>query len=270
MKRTAVIGANGFLGRKLLSVYMERGHSVTAVYNRNFHNIPNSSQALSFDHFINGDLFFDNIVFAAGNFSSTHEELIALNCKGLLEITARYPNARLVYISSTNVYGTHTSTINEDSTFNIPTLYGRAKLAGEFIVSALKSFAIIRLAYLYGPGLQNKSFLPTIINDALHNKKIVLMGKGEREQDYLHVNDAADLCFAATNYPENGVFLGATGQSISNIEVAKNVCAKIDCCLIEFTGEERGTSFYFDPVQTFDKLNWRPKVAFIDGIKSCI
>ena len=72
------------------------------------------------------------------------------------------------------------------------------------------------------------------------------------------------------NYDDNGVFLGATGVSITNEYIAKQICLQIESCAINYLGNEKGVSFYFNPKSTFEKLNWEPKISFEEGIKSML
>ena len=159
--------------------------------------------------------------------------------------------------------------ITENSAFVNPGTYAMSKLAGEFIVQSLANYSIIRLAYVFGPDMTNNSFIPNIIKSAQNNKTITLYGKGERQQDYIYVDDAADICIAAAKTNENEIYLGATGCSTSNLEVANNIKKFINCDII-FTGTELAQSFNFDPSISLIKLNWRPAVSFSEGIKNIL
>lgn len=268
-KKTAVIGSSGFLGRHIVAGLLKSGGEVTCVYNKNNYHIAGCQQ-LQIDDFLTSTDQYDNIVFAAGNYLNTHEELVALNSDLLRSISIKYRESRLLYISSVNVYGVHSDIINENSSFNSPLLYGRSKLVGEFIAASFKSFAIIRLTYLYGPNLNNKSFLPFIIEQALTNGKITLMGHGERSQDYLFVEDAAELCLKALEANENNIYLGASGLSYSNLQIAEAICNNLPNCTIDFKGEEKGVSFFFDPKLTMQTLNWQPQIDINEGIRKCL
>lgn len=267
--KTAIIGANGFLGRNLIDNLDQKGEDVLAVFNRNKSNIPAHIEAVSLQKFLKGKQKIDNIIFAAGSFKNLIEENVFLNCEVLYPITTTYSNCRVAFVSSSNVYGNNPEVIRENSSFYNPTAYGMSKLCGEFIVSRMNSYTIIRLVYLYGKGLENGSFLPFIIDRATTENGIKLFGKGLREQDYLHVEDAAELCIKALFKNTNAIYLGATGNPIKNIEVSKIVSKeaegsmKID--LVE--QEEKRSSFYFDPSWTKETLDWQPQKNFENGLK---
>jgi nucleoside-diphosphate-sugar epimerase len=122
---------------------------------------------------------------------------------------------------------------------------------------------------LYGKGLENGSFLPFIINFAKSEKKMKLFGKGKREQDYLHVEDAAELCVKALFSENNHIYLGATGDSTSNKKVAEIISEEIEGFgEIELPDqEEKAPSFYFDASWTQKTLDWHPKKTIENGIK---
>jgi UDP-glucose 4-epimerase len=214
--------------------------------------------------FFNTTYNVDYIYILSGNYANSHKELIEINCD-LQRYITKYPTAKFIYISSTNVYGFQSDVITENSSFNKPSLYGRFKLAGEFLISSLSNFSIIRLTYLYGPGITNSSFLPTIIRSAKEKFEIILNGDGSRYQDYLYIDDAVDMCYIAANVTENGIYLGASSIKISNIEIASMI-SNITGCGIKFIGEEKALSFSFNPKDTFEILKWKPKVDFKIGL----
>lgn len=270
MYTVAVIGANGYLGNALALKLYSVGLNVISVYNINKSNLPLPFNNISISELLERKPQIDIIYFSVGNFSNSYSELIYLNCILLNEIIQTFVNTKIIFISSTNVYGTNTKVIDENSEFIAISPYGKAKLAGEFVASTAKKFAIIRFTYLYGAGLNNASFLPKIINDAKNKNEIILFGEGKREQDYLHVNDAIELCLKALYYNENDVFLGATGISLSNLNVSLEITSIFNDCKIRFVGKENALSFKFNPQLTFDKLKWQPQVRFADGIKSML
>lgn len=271
--KTAVIGANGFLGRKLAELLKEKMVEVVSVYNRNKENVVNGTEAVSMENFLKGQFEVNNIIFSAGSFKNTIDENIELNCNLLYSLTRQYKNCRFIYISSANVYGYPNETINEDSPFFKPNSYGMSKLNGEFIVSGLPNFAIIRLVYLYGSGLENGSFLPFLVEQAREKGIIPLYGQGEREQDYLHVKDAAELIIKALFIGKNKIYLGASGKSVSNKEIAEIIRNELgaNSCKIEYIlKQETSLSLNYDSSRTKRELQWSPKISIEEGIKDLI
>ena len=264
MKTAVVIGANGFLGSRLVKKLLEEHLNIIAVYNFNNSNISPLVKTIHKEVFFNTTYNVDYIYFLSGNYANSHKQLIEIN-NDLERYIKKYPDAKFVYVSSTNVYGFQSDEISEHSSFNNPSLYGRFKLAGEFLISSLSNFSIIRLTYLYGPGIANSSFLPTIIRSAKEKFEIILNGDGSRFQDYLYIDDAAEMCFIAANVSESRIYLGASSINISNIKIA-SIISKFTGCEIKFVGEEKAHSFRFNPKETFETLKWKPKVDFESGL----
>lgn len=264
MKTAVVIGANGFLGSRLVKKLLEEYLNIIAVYNFNNSNIIPLVKTMHKDAFFNTTFNVDYIYFLSGNYTNSHKQLIEIN-NDLERYIKKYPTAKFVYVSSTNVYGFHSDEISEHSSFNNPSLYGRFKLAGEFLISSLSNFSIIRLTYLYGPGITNSSFLPTIIRSAKEKFEIILNGDGSRYQDYLYIDDAVEMCLIAANVSESRIYLGASSIKISNLEIA-TIISKYTGCEINFVGEEKAHSFSFNPKETFETLKWKPKVDFKSGL----
>jgi UDP-glucose 4-epimerase len=267
MKKVAVIGANGFLGRRIVQRLADRGYAVIGVEKEAQTSTSGCARCVSTERFLKDPHDPAAVIIAAGSYLDNSERQVELNCEVVYGAQKACPGSKIVFVSSTNVYGNHAGVIREQSSYNKPSPYGMAKLAGEFIVSAAKKYSILRLTYLYGPGLNNKSFLPIIMKQAVTNRKIVLGGDGSREQDYLFVDDAAAMCVKAMEHHANDIFLGATGRSLSNLAVAEAIRRHVPGCTIEFTDEKQaGTSFRFDPSSTLAALDWRPETEFDEGI----
>lgn len=128
----------------------------------------------------------------------------------------------------------------------------------------------MRPTYVYGPNMLNNTFLPIIISQAKTEKKIILFGNGKRLQDYLHVDDLASLCVAASKFDGNDIFLGATGRSMSNLEIVNIIKDYIPDLRIIFKGEDNSPWFQFDPSKTKKVLRWDNKEQMNDCIKKML
>ncbi len=264
----AVIGANGFLGSYLTKALLFENKNVIAVYNKNNENIASQAKLMSERDFLKSNYEPTCIYFVAGNYSSSHLELLKIN-NLLYEISKKFLNSKLIYISSTNVYGVHDKTIKLDYPYNNLGLYAHSKLAGEFVASSHKKFIILRFTYIYGLGISNNSFIPRLINNAKTEGIITIFGDGSRKQDYIHIDDVVEFCIRSSKLPSNEILLGVSGKSISNCEVANILNEEIGC-LVKYEGEETGSSFEFDGESSFELLNWRPIIEFKNGLKSML
>ena len=268
MGTSLVVGANGFLGSALVNELISLNIKVLAVYNSNYESINKKATLIQSNEVLKSSYIPDYIYFVVGNYTNSHEELVENN-NILAKYITKFRESKFIYISSTNVYGFQDNIITENSNFNNPSLYGLSKLSGEFIVSSVFNYAIIRFTYIYGPGINNESFLPQIIKSAEDLKKITIYGDGSRLQDYIYINDAVSFCISAARAKKSEIYLGATGVSVSNKQVAE-IVSQLTNCELEFKDIDLGKSFKFNPSKTHGILNWSPKTSILEGLKKMI
>lgn len=266
--KALIIGANGFLGSEIARQCIALDWETWGVYNKSKENIPTKCKKIQISKLSGLKTDFDVIFMSAGNFTLSHSQLINVNVLTTQLICHLFKSARLVFVSSIAVYGVHRDIIDENSSFINPSIYGLAKLAGEFIVSSHGSFSIIRFTNLYGFGMIPKSFIPTIIHDATQKKDITLKDK-ERMHDYLSVQDAANLCIKAGTSKVNGTYLGATGQSISNLEVAE-IIQRLTGCNLNFQETDHSYSYFFNSDKIKKTFNWNPERSISNDLKELI
>lgn len=254
--KVLIVGASGFLGRAIAKSAILRGWDTYGTYYKNAALIPSGCKKATIDDLNKLYDDFDLVYITIGNFTFNPQDSIFVNRDIPTKITKKFRSAKIIFISSISTYGS--------------TSYGKAKLIGESIVSKHAKYAIIRFTNLYGKGMNEKSFIPTIIKDALIKKVIILTDQGERRHDYLYINDAANFCIKVGMADGNEIYLGATGKSISNLGIAKIVQRLIPACQIIFSGKDSSLSYSFNPEDAMKKLSWLPKKKFEDGIKELV
>lgn len=268
--KALIIGASGFLGSSITQAALSQGWKVWGIYYKNKDLVPNGCEKISIDELNRLKDNFDLIYIAIGNFALSRKDLIYTNIDIPTQVSRKFKSSKIIFSSSVNVYGLHKDIIITTASFNNPSYYGLSKLAGEFIVSGHEKFTIIRFTNLYGVGMAEKSFIPTIIKDATSKKLITLTSNGERMHDYLYVEDAANLCIKAGIRGRNEIYLGVTGNSISNLEIAKIIQKFIPNCKITFSGADNAQSFLFNVKATRKNLAWSPRKKIEVGLKELI
>ena len=121
-------------------------------------------------------------------------------------VCARHPEVRYVYVSSSEIYGSALGGKQHEGTLPQPcTVYGAAKLAGEFYARSMHlqkglDISIIRPFNAYGPGCHIGGIagevIPRWIMQALQGEPLTLYG-GAQSRDFTYVTDLAAGIVAA-------------------------------------------------------------------------
>ena len=117
----------------------------------------------------------------------------ALN--NLLKASEEVQVEKIIFTSTNNVYGTELNgnSFSEEDKTNLDenNKYGISKYLGEELVkySMYEKACIIRIADVYGPGQNHGNLIKAIISNVENKENIKLYGKGERERDYIYIDD---------------------------------------------------------------------------------
>lgn len=279
-QRCLIVGANSFLARAIAERLAPDGHALTGLVNQRtdnlhpaLHPVPVSALPLlptdAFDV-----VYFISAHIPPKNQPLDHSALYDVNVALPARVSARFPGARLVYASSVSIYGDLGSTaaapLSEGSAVTQPGAYGLSKLWGETIVRQHPGgHGIVRIASMYGSGMSPTTFLPAVVRSALSTGTIRLLGQGERQQNYVHVADVAELCVRAAT-AASGTWLAVSPTSHANRTVAELIRATLPDTVIEFTGDDLSPSFFYDATSTYQALGFTPQVALTDGLSELI
>jgi nucleoside-diphosphate-sugar epimerase len=265
-----VVGANGFLGSALCRECLAKGYSVEGVIHTAHDKVSSGVKLLTLADLPRESGKYSTIYIVAGNFRSGYQDLTDANVIVPYKITEMYKEAKIIFISSTAVYGMHNDEINTTSSFNNPDTYGLSKLAGEYVVRAHKNSCVIRFSNLYGKDMDTKLLIPTMITAALYRKPVTIYGDGERVADYFYVNDAVRFCLSVALNRRSGIYLGVSGRSISNNTLADLIKRNIPGTTIRHTGIETAPSYRFHVPNKQNGLSFTPAYDYARGIKEMI
>jgi Nucleoside-diphosphate-sugar epimerases len=180
-------------------------------------------------------------------------------------------------------YGNLKSPQRENFKFNtksIKSTYGKAKLLSSKYLTDLnkkKLFpsTILRLYLAYGPRQDINRFLPIIIAGCLKNKKFPC-SNGNQLRDFVHVDDVVEAIIKSLN-SKKGV-----GQIINigsgKPKKIKNIIENIRKILMRGRPQygkiklrrDEILKLYPSIAKAKQKINWRPKISFEQGLKSTI
>jgi UDP-glucose 4-epimerase len=157
-------------------------------------------------------------------------KIASQSCKFIRENNCK----RLVYFSSSEVYGNQNKTISDIYDAKNPTTpYAIGKLAGQLLVeNYIKLFDINAYIIIpfnnYGPRqtLQNyQGIIPLAIKNMLNNEPIPINGTGEQIRDYIYVKDTIKwLLRAVYFYPmEKRIFNISANNPITVLELIDKI-----------------------------------------------
>lgn len=254
--RILVTGGLGFIGHNVVSMLEDLGHDVEIVDNMtgygvipkhelNFliedrsrllssicHIHSTSSRAL--EHIFNG--FDPEIVIhlasaprqpVVSNDPMTSAESMINGLINVCEMSKKYNVKKLVFVSSSMVYGNFQDDTKEDHICDPKGQYGILKLAGEMLVKdyASKSdfdYVVVRPSAVYGPRDVSDRLITKFFMAAMKDQPLSVHG-ADLKLDFTHVLDVAQgIVLAATNdQANNDTFNITRGKSHTILEAAE-------------------------------------------------
>jgi NAD dependent epimerase/dehydratase len=307
-KPVLVTGAGGFIGSHLVELLARAGADVRAFvrYNsRNDHgNLERvASEILAEVEIFTGDLTNPEAVADATGgreivlhlgalipipYSYRHpREFVAANIEGtlnVLEAARRGDVARLVQVSTSEVYGTAQEVpIPESHPLHPQSPYAASKVASDQLaLSFARSFGleviVARPFNTFGPRQSARAIIPTIITQALALDAIEL-GATSPTRDFLYVEDTAAGIARCAEVDDIGgeVFNLGTGSEISIGDLVTRILGLLERDVAVTTADERlrpaGSEverLVADVTRARDVLGWEPQVTFDDGLRRTI
>jgi NAD dependent epimerase/dehydratase len=214
-------------------------------------------------------------------------EFVTANVEGtlnVLEAVRREEIARIVHISTSEVYGTAMRVpIDEDHPLHPQSPYAATKVgADQLALSYQRSFGtpvvILRPFNTYGPRQSARAVIPTIIAQALSREEITL-GAMSPTRDFLYVADTVQgllRCAIAEGIEGETINLG-TGVEVSIGDLAQRVLrllgVEVPIALDE--GRLRPPNseverLVADVSKAKRLLDWQPEVSLDEGLRRTI
>lgn len=268
-----ITGIYGFLGSRL-AVKLAEMHRIIGLYNVNTKLL--DSRISVYNDLEQIDIIPDVIVMchaaiSSGNYEEKTDVLFNANVSFTEKVVDKFPNSKIIYISSVSIFGNDGSLVTEKAADQPQTEYTLSKLAGEKLVLKDPRNYVIRLSSLYGKGMKENTLIPNYFNQALQSKTIQIWGDGGRYQNYIYIEDAISLIETVIAYKTiiDYPLLGVADKEYTNIEVAE-VVAKITGAEIIYTGEDNSSSVHYSNALTRKALNWSAATQLADGLKEYI
>lgn len=305
-RRVLVTGGLGFIGSNLALALLREGAQVTIVdavvegCGANPHNVDEAAGTIPLIAADIGDteamaeaLAGQQLIFnLAGEISHTNsvrfpERDLDLNARShlrFLESCRRWaPQARIVYASSRQIYGTpQYLPVDERHPIQPSDFNGVHKFAAETyhrLFAAIHGLETVslRLTNVYGPRqalhLPWQGFITTFVARALRGETLRVFGDGTQLRDMLYVDDAVEAFLRAALAPLPGgarwLVCNVGGpRPLSLAEIARTI-AGADVTYVPFPETSRLIdigSYYADDSLLRSWTGWAPRVEFAEGI----
>ena len=291
MKKIAIIGSKGFIGKHLVCYLQRKGHQVAS------YDIVESEEdgyaridMTDVNAVATMDLDVDYVFMFAGLTGTylgfdAYEKYVAINeiaLLNLLDAIRRSPyRPKVVFPSTRLVYKGRDIPLNEENEKESQTVYAANKIACEgYLQSYHDSFdipyTVFRICIPFGKMLNNDYSFGTIgsfINQAKAGKDITLYGGGSIKRTFTHMED---LCYqvieGAFADGSNGEIYNVGGETLSLKEAAEIVAEKYGVKVIAVPWPERDLRIesnhtYFDDSKIQSLLQLKPYKKLKDFTK---
>lgn len=273
--RILVTGANGFVGKHLVPYLREHAEVLSTDHSGDVDEMIELTEPEPFEKLVR--IFKPEfVIHLAAQWGRVFgeddpENSIRQNAIVTTHVARATGDARLVYASTSEIYGHHVATVTEDYVGFPTTIYGMTKLWGEQVCKLYhpENLTIARLSMPYGPGSppgRGRRALDTFLWQANHGMPIMVHEGGARSWCYI-----SDICEALMLVaPKTGVWhVGRDDDSRTMLEVAERACrlagASTNLIQVVTPPADQVVNKRLSTKKLFD-TGWRPSVSFEDGM----
>lgn len=221
------------------------------------------------------------------------EKFIHTNVLGtfaLLQALRNIPKIHFHHISTDEVYGQlgKEGYFTEDTKYNPSSPYSASKASSDHLVAAFArtydlSTTISNCSNNYGPYQHVEKFIPRMITNAIHSRRLPVYGKGKNIRDWLYVEDHAEAIWTILLHGKSSETYNIGGRAEKeNISVVEEIISILSkkigrsekdlFSLIEYVKDRPGHDFRYaiDSSKIEKSLGWRPKFEFKEGLEQTI
>lgn len=276
-----ILGGSGFLGRTLLNQLNQEKISFKVMQHKIKINEKNQfSGDITKEKFLENHISDnDTIINLVGQ---EGENVFDLNVKGafnLLNSTIKKKNIRIIFASSTIVYGNNSGRkFNELDTPKPVTNYGIIKLLAENVYSMyaqlfVQNITILRFSNIYGTG-KKIGIISNSIKAITEGKPMTITHKGKQIHDFLFIDDAVQAIIQVIKKPikKIEIFNISSGTGIEINQILQKIEKFSNKKLIKIFDEQliEQENRIVDNQKARKILDFSPNVNIDTGIKKII
>lgn len=254
--RILITGGCGFIGSNLVKALLEKGNEITVLDDFSSGKLSNLDIISSTDlkktkklTVISGSVLDLNLLYTLTMKTDIIYHLAVqclvkcnedpkigheVNATGTFNVcmAAKRFNVKVVYISTSEIYGTAQSdTMDETHPTEPQSIYGLTKLVGEQYVTMFNKYynvpaVIIRPFNTYGDnhrGDQYAAVLTNFIKRTLQRKPLIIQGNGEQSRDLTYVTDIVQGIILLSKLSNGEIVNIGSGSSTTINDLAKIV-----------------------------------------------
>jgi UDP-glucose 4-epimerase len=286
-----VTGSDGFIGSHLCKLLLDKGYDVYGIDNHSVGkrryegcldiDICNYPAVLKIFEEIRPDYVFHLAAFARIQPSIDDPVLWITNnvnsTINVLEASRITKVKKVVFSSSSSVYGDNKIPFRESMPVDIKTPYALSKSIGEEVCKLYTRIyklntSVVRYFNVYGKRQIETGKFATVIGIMLNEKRkgkpITIVGTGKQRRDFTHVSDIVEGTYKAMLYGKSG--------EVYNLGCGKNYSIKYLASLIQpnkkmhksgYVRLQEAWNTQADITKARGDLGWNPRYSLKKGLK---
>jgi len=200
---------------------------------------------------------------------------------GMVETVQRYPDIRIIYISSGGtVYGNGDNPFKETDSFSPLSYYGAGKVAAEIFLGTYSRInnspvTILRPGNIFGPGQYPKNgfgLIATLLKNHKDGEVTPIWGDGNSVRDFLCIDDFVEACISVYSKEDrDGIFNVGSGYAYNVREIIE-IISKVTGSKLKIKYQAArnidATHCILDIDKFKNTFNWKPVISIEAGIKN--